>query len=111
MLLKTYKKKVIKVKSNVGLAKQNILNRVRLITQGQKGIFDIKGFTEQEVLEQIEKVKDKESMGIDLISYRVLKKLSRWVTKPLTHIINISLEIGYYPKRWKKAKIIPVYKG
>ena len=35
----------------------------------------------------------------------------RTVEKPVYHVINHSLETGRLPKGWKKANVVPIYKG
>jgi hypothetical protein len=34
-----------------------------------------------------------------------------WIAQEITEIINMSLEIGKFPKRWKIARVKPMYKG
>ena len=67
--------------------------------------------TEKEVREAIQKVDDKESFGIDLISYGCLKKLIKYVTTPLTEIINLSIRMTKYPRCWTTARVKPIWKG
>jgi len=40
----------------------------------------------------------------------MLKKLINHVTKPLTFILNKSLNDGYLPDDWKKANVSPIFK-
>ena len=41
----------------------------------------------------------------------MLKDAALVLTKPLTFIINLSLETGVVPSEWKVAKVIPLYKS
>ena len=50
-------------------------------------------------------------MGHDNMSNWLLKKLNPVLNHPLAYLINRSLEEGYMPLSWKKAKIIPIFKN
>ena len=41
----------------------------------------------------------------------MLKDAALVLTKPLTFIINLSLETGVVPSEWKVAKVLPLYKS
>ena len=41
----------------------------------------------------------------------MLKDAATAIVKPLTHIINLSLQMGSIPADWKAAKIIPLFKS
>ena len=45
------------------------------------------------------------------MSSRVLKDAFCILTHQLTHLINLILRKGTFPKNWKNAKVIPLYKG
>lgn len=66
--------------------------------------------TENELLSIINNMKNKRSSGLDEWSNFLLKKCSSHLVKPLCHIINLSLNEGYFPQSLKIAKIIPIYK-
>ena len=34
-----------------------------------------------------------------------------WISEEITQIMNLSLEVGYFPERWKIARVKPMYKG
>ena len=87
------------------------LAKVRRLTAGNCGKFNFKEVKEKDVREAIQKVDDKESFGVDLISYGCLKKLIDYVTKPLTEIINMSIRIAKYPRCWTTARVKPIWKG
>ena len=40
-----------------------------------------------------------------------LKDAAGVIAKPLTFIINLSLETGVVPTEWKMAKVIPIFKS
>ena len=64
-----------------------------------------------EVKKRIIKVDNKESFRHDKISYGFLKKISKWVAREVTEIINLSLELKKYPRGWKIARVKPHFKG
>ena len=49
--------------------------------------------------------------GPDGISVKMIKIASPYVTKCLTHIFNLSIRCGRYPKDWKHALVTPIHKG
>ena len=74
----------------------------------QKFVFSC--VTEDEVLKLINSLKNTKSVGVDDISSFILKASAPAIVKSLTYIINKSLLEGTFPKRWKTAKIVPVFK-
>ena len=53
---------------------------------------------------------DDVAAGHDQIQSSVVKKSIEYIKKPLTHIINSSLDSGIFPSQLKIAKISPIYK-
>ena len=66
---------------------------------------------EAEVMQIILSLKSKRSCGKDGISNVFLKSISEQILKPLTKIINKSIETGIVPEGMKLAKIVPSYKS
>ena len=66
---------------------------------------------EDEVKQIIFSLKSKKSCGKDGISNIFLKSISEHILKPLTKIINKSIESGIVPEGMKLAKIVPSYKS
>ena len=64
----------------------------------------------QEILKIVANMKNKLSTGPDDISPRIIKTTITSILKPLTYIINESLQRGEVPNSMKIAKVIPVYK-
>ena len=73
--------------------------------------FGMPEVTPSEVVRIIEKLKNSEACGHDDISTNALKCLKYSLAPSLAHIINLSFRTGKYPKIWKLAKIIPLYKN
>ena len=59
----------------------------------------------------IKNMKDKTSFGTDGISNRIIKKISTQIARPLAHMINVSLDLGFIPDFWKTSVIKPLYKS
>lgn len=49
--------------------------------------------------------------GVDKISAVVLKLIAAYVTSPLTYVLNLCVDKGYWPISLKKSEIIPIFKG
>ena len=110
-MVKQYEAKNEEVKEAIGHPAMDYLAKVRRLTAGNCGKFNFKEVKEKDVREAIQKVDDKESFGVDLISYGCLKKPIDYVTKPLTEIINMSIRIAKYPRCWTTARVKPIWKG
>ena len=65
---------------------------------------------ENDVLKYLSSLCTKNSAGFDGISVKLLKGLSSALINPLTLIINQSLVTGIFPKKWKIAKVLPLFK-
>ena len=72
--------------------------------------FSFSEITENETLTIIYNLKSKNSSGNDDISNRLLKSIKCEISKPLTIIINQSLETGIFPDALKVAKVKPLFK-
>ena len=110
-MVKQYPGKNQEVRMAIGQPSGDYLERVRRLTAGNCGKFRIEKVTERQVKNMIKKVDKKGSFGIDLISYKDIKLLEKYITKPLTEQINLSIETKYYPTRWKTARVKPLWKG
>ena len=66
--------------------------------------------TEGEICKIVNKMKNKESRGLDDISNALLKKLVAVLKQPLCVIFNKSLNIGTFPDLMKIAKVLPLFK-
>ena len=67
--------------------------------------------TPSQVVRIIEKMKNSEACGWDDISTNAMKALKYSIAPSLAHIINCSFKTGRYPKIWKIAKIVPLFKN
>ncbi len=75
-----------------------------------KSIF-VKPVSENEIVQITKAFPSGKAMGYDNIPMSVIKLSIDLISKPLTHIINLSLLNGVVPFQMKIAKIIPLYKA
>ena len=66
---------------------------------------------EEEILTELKNLKRKKATGLDNLPPRLLKDAAGVIAKPLTFIINLSLETGVVPTDWKMDKVIPIFKS
>jgi hypothetical protein len=66
--------------------------------------------SEIEVFKVINNLKNKRTMDLQGISSWILKKCIHEITVPITHMINLSLNQGNFPKKLKITKITPIFK-
>lgn len=64
-----------------------------------------------EVVQVITGLKDTSSVGWDNIPTSIIKRFKHFLAPPLTHIFQICLTEGIFPKCLKKAIVIPVHKA
>lgn len=64
----------------------------------------------EETLRIIKGLKNTTSSGYDDITTKILKIIAPFISRPLTHIINLSFEDGYFPDQLKLTVIKPLHK-
>ena len=67
--------------------------------------------TECEMTDVIKGLRNNSSPGWDGIKTDVIKEVCDIIVKPLTHIINMSLNQGVVPDAIKVARVVPIYKA
>lgn len=70
----------------------------------------VPSITADEVLLALKKLKPKTSVGPDGIPPYILKACAELLVTPLLHIFNLSLKTCLFPKVWKQAKVVPIFK-
>ena len=73
-------------------------------------IFKFKKVTNKEILDTCKKLKPKSSSGPDGIPSKIIKEIAAEISKPLTHIVNLSLLTGEIPTELKESIIKPIFK-
>jgi exonuclease III len=66
--------------------------------------------TEMEVVKALHYSKQKNSVGYDGLSMRIIKQSAHLIKKPLTYIFNLSLMSGICPERCKYSIVRPIHK-
>ena len=80
------------------------------LTSPAKTTLKFNTVTEDDVIKIIGNLKNKTSYGSDNISPMLLKKLKNEICRPLTTIINQTINTGVFPSDLKCAKISPIFK-
>ena len=62
-------------------------------------------------IEFLRKLKVRKASGLDQIPARLMRDAAAEICNPLTKIINVSLETGYFPREWKVARVVPLFKS
>ena len=75
-----------------------------------KKSFFLKPVTENEVLKVVNSSPNETSMDHSGINFALAKEFISFLAIPISHIANISFEMGIFPDRMKIAKVIPIYK-
>ena len=73
--------------------------------------FKFNNVSEPEILKHLRKLKRKCATGLDNMPSCYLKDIAYVLAKPLTHVINLSLQSGIFPTDLKKARVTPIYKS
>ena len=66
--------------------------------------------TIQDVSDVLENLNITKTSGPDLISPRLLKEGAPVLAKPMSKLLNRSLQQGYSPSSWKDANVTPIHK-
>ena len=66
--------------------------------------------TPEMIAQNIKKMKDNKSLGVDGIPPKLLKEIVEQISTPLAKLFNLSIEEGIVPSEWKEANITPLFK-
>ena len=64
-----------------------------------------------ELIDAFFSLKLNKSPGYDEISFNVVKKCFSKLCKPLKYVLNLSIETGVFPDKWKIDRVSPLYKA
>ena len=92
--------------SNIG--HKNIYN---IPTKENDKSFFIQPTNDLEILNLIKKLKNNVSPGYDNITNKIIKSMGGFISGPLAHIFNLSIEKSVYPEAFKLAIVKPIYKS
>ena len=113
---KFYKNKVENIKHTLPRVNQDPLYELKLALENWKPVsevptFQLKSVSEADVFKMIKSLKNSGAYGHNGIDATFIKFCAKTLTKPVTHVINLSLGTGIFPTRWKISRIIPLLKS
>ena len=73
--------------------------------------FNFDFISDEYVFNQINKLSNSKSPGLDNIDVKLLKTAAPVICKSLSFICNLSLATSVFPSEWKKAKVVPIFKS
>ena len=73
--------------------------------------YSFKPICDERIIRETFKACSNSDSSPDGISYRVLKSISQYIIRPLTIIFRLSISNDVFPKVWKHAVVLPLYKG
>ncbi|KAK1900116.1 Bile salt-activated lipase [Dissostichus eleginoides] len=104
--------KVDKLRNAMGAVEDTVSHHIikDRIMREKQCMFEFHNVTEDDVENMLLHLSDDKSPGIDNLDGKLLKMTAKYISKPLSHIFNKSLEQGVCPEIWKEAKVIPLPK-
>ena len=96
----SFNHKLKTVQISLGQRSGNYLRVIRNLTRGRCRTFKFESVTREDVLLQIRKSPNKSSMGVDNISYEILKMVDIHVAGSLRDTVNMSLKGNTFPSSW-----------
>ena len=69
----------------------------------------LRAVEEEEIINIVNKTKNKMSTDLNETDMKIVKNIVDGITKPLTHICNLSFQTGKFPSKMKIANTIPLY--
>ena len=71
--------------------------------------FNFEHINQAQVEKALLDVNVRKSCGHDMLSPRLVKESASVIAKPLTNILNTSIEQGCYPNAWKMGQVTPLF--
>ena len=72
--------------------------------------FNFEHINQAQVERALLDVNVRKSCGHDMLSPRLVKESASVIDKPITNILNTSIEQGCYPNAWKMGQVTPLFK-
>ena len=86
------------------------VNYTEYLNEHKNNTFFLVPLTSIEVKKVIRSIDQSKAAGYDSIPARLLVHAVDYICEPLTHIFNVSITTGIFPKDLKIARVIPIYK-
>ena len=80
-------------------------------TQHDQRLFEVPPLTVAETQKLLKSLPTDKATGLDGIPSKVLSCAANQIAPAICKIINLSLETGVFPDKWKHAKVTPIHKG
>ena len=64
-----------------------------------------------EVFKSLCQLKQSNTKGTDRIDGKIIRLSAPFITDTITYIYNLIIEKNYFPRAFKEAKVIPLYKS
>lgn len=74
-------------------------------------VFEMQAVSQQQILDVVKSLRGGSAPGWDDISSNIIKNNIQYILIPLHYIINLSISKGKFPKLFKIAKVIPIFKS
>ena len=81
-----------------------------IVEERQEGLQEVR-VERQEIGKLLEKLDVRKAMGPDGVSGWTLRECREQLVEPIWDVISSSLKEGKVPREWKRANIVPIYKG
>ena len=102
--------KIKETKEENSVTNPNTFSHVRAKMADKSCSMELISVHPEEVYEIISNLSNSASYGLDEIDTYILKLLKDELTPAVTHIVNLSLKHGEFPRKWKDIKVIPIHK-
>ena len=86
------------------------INPMSYVTPSSQ-VFNFRNITFEDIKNEISKIKNEKSAGLDKISNKLLLAAGETIVNSLTYIFNLSINTGIFPDDMKLAKVTPIYKS
>ena len=86
------------------------INPMSYVTPSSQ-VFNFRNITFEDIKNEISKIKNGKSAGLDKISNKLLLAAGETIVNSLTYIFNLSINTGIFPDDMKLAKVTPIYKS
>jgi len=72
--------------------------------------FRFSNVSADEIYKQLSRMPSGKATGLDDISPRLLKAGARHISQPIAYIMNLGLQRGVVPDKWKQSRVTPIFK-
>ena len=115
-LSKFFDEKIENLKRNIPVTNLDPVYELRKAMENWPGAanrpeLELRNVTLLEVLNIIRELGNSTTMGHDLLDPLTLKLVVGTVSKPIQHILNLSINSQTYCNKWKLGKLLPLFKG